>query len=81
MVFKLFVLTDKGMTATKRVSERYKSIEPVYGPNTFDRLVFELQDVPACVIFFAVGKSSGHDADEMVRRGYAKWLRIPDTQN
>ena len=65
-------LTDKGQKTMLRLKARYNDLKPGYGPNTFDRVVFENGKVPASMIFYAIGNPTQDDMDDMVRQGYAK---------
>ena len=66
-----FALTQKGIRAVAQVKSKYEYLKPEYKTNTFDRVVFEMGNMPACVICYAIAKPSSDDFSDMVRQGYA----------
>ena len=66
-----FALTQKGIRAVAQVKSKYEHLKPEYKTNTFDRVVFEMGNMPACVICYAIAKPSSADFSDMVRQGYA----------
>lgn len=65
-------LTPKGTSALIRIKARYNALLPEYGRNTFDRVVYEMGNISASMIIYAIGVPSDDDKADLIRDGYAK---------
>lgn len=64
-------LTTKGAATVTQVKSKFANLQPTYGKNAFDRVAFELPNVPAYLIFFAIGTPSHDDFAQMIKNGFA----------
>lgn len=55
-----------------KLRRRYAALEAEYGRNAADRLLYENGNLPACIVYQALGRATPHDRAALVNQGYAR---------